>query len=78
MPVSLTYCLRLFVSAFITTKSCFGGFCLYCRILMLNYASFGSVYLAHEKAACRAGDAFCFLWVGTGVFPERYTLSNCS
>ena len=40
--VPFTYCLKLFVSAFITIKSCFGFSCLHCRVLMLDYASLGA------------------------------------
>ena len=58
VPVPFTYCLRLFVSAFITTKSCF-GFLFVLSYFDVELCKFGSVYLAHEKTACRAGDACC-------------------
>jgi len=48
VPVPFTYCLRLFVSAFITTKSCF-GFLFVLSYFDVELCKFGSVYLAHEK-----------------------------
>jgi len=47
--VPFTYCLKLFVSAFITIKSCFWFFLFVLSCFDVGLCKFGSVHLAHER-----------------------------